>query len=58
MRIIALTDGEDNNSKISPIKLALKLIKNKIVLDSFVVGKKCLGLKALTYSTGGKAFFP
>ena len=38
VRILALTDGEDNTSKISALDAAKKIIKNNVILDSFVVG--------------------
>lgn len=57
-RIIALTDGEDNSSSIDSIECAKKIIENKIILDSFVVGVACEGLKSVTLASGGKCFFP
>lgn len=40
LRIIALTDGEDNRSVAKPKDVCLKIATNRIVLDSFVVGPK------------------
>jgi hypothetical protein len=58
MRIIALTDGEDNLSDISALEVAKKIIRNKVLLDSFVVGTKARGLKGITLASGGKCYFP
>lgn len=33
-----------------------KIIKNKIVMDSFAVGTNCTGLKNITLATGGKCY--
>lgn len=41
LRMIALTDGEDNISKEKPSTIARQIIRNKIIVDSFVVGKNC-----------------
>lgn len=57
-RIIALTDGEDNHSSISSVEIAQKIITNKIILDSFVVGESCTDLKSITLASGGKCFYP
>ncbi len=40
-RIIALTDGEDNESTTNPNLVANLLRKNRVTVDSFVVGSKC-----------------
>lgn len=58
LRIIALTDGEDNRSKHKPQDVANYIVKNRIILDSFVVYDKCNSLKQITMATGGKCFCP
>lgn len=40
-RIIALTDGEDNSSNVDAVDVTVRIIQNKIILDSFVVGENC-----------------
>jgi ubiquitin-conjugating enzyme E2 D/E len=57
-RIIALTDGEDNQSKTSPNDVAKLLRKNNIIVDSFVVGSNCKGLKNITHASGGRCYCP
>lgn len=39
LRMIALTDGEDNESKFKPNEVAALVLKHRIILDSFVVSK-------------------
>lgn len=39
LRMIALTDGEDNESKYKPNEVAALILKYRIILDSFVVSK-------------------
>lgn len=56
LRILALTDGEDTGSHTSIESAAAKLIKNNIVIDSFVAGSNCEGLKALTFAAGGRCY--
>lgn len=58
LRIIALTDGQDNISKAQPQALVKKIIQNGIVIDSFVVYKDCIGLKTLTHASGGRCYSP
>jgi Mg-chelatase subunit ChlD len=38
LRIIALTDGEENKNTSTPELAALKIISSDIILDSFIVG--------------------
>lgn len=33
-------------------------MKNGIILDSFVVGENCIGLKTITHCSGGKCYKP
>ena len=35
-----------------------KIIENKIIIDSFVVGENCIGLKTLTHASGGRCYCP
>lgn len=56
MRILALTDGEDNTSRYTYVDAARILIDNKIVIDSFAVGSGCDGLKNITVASGGKCY--
>lgn len=58
LRIIAMTDGEDNLSKATAEQVAEQLIKNKIVVDSFVVSKNCKALKNITQASGGRCYCP
>lgn len=57
-RIIALTDGQDNSSHITAQKAAMLILKNKIILDSFVVESFCSGLKNITLASGGRCYCP
>jgi len=56
LRMIALTDGEDNDSTNTPETIVKKIVKNKIVLDSFVVSSDCVGLKTITFASGGRCY--
>ena len=58
LRIIALTDGEDNESSHTPQDLVKEIIENKIIIDSFVVSESCVGLKTLTHASGGRCYCP
>ncbi|CAD8192572.1 unnamed protein product [Paramecium octaurelia] len=59
LRIIALTDGQDNDvNPLDPIKVAESILKNEIFLDSFVVSDDCTDLKKITKATGGQCFSP
>jgi len=58
LRIIALTDGEDNMSINTPETIVSKIVSNKILLDSFVVGENCIGLKTITFGSGGRCYCP
>jgi ubiquitin-conjugating enzyme E2 D/E len=57
-RIICLTDGEDVGSKNQAWKAARAVQDAGIVLDSFVVGPECEGLKTITFATGGYCYCP
>jgi Mg-chelatase subunit ChlD len=56
LRILALTDGEDNSSSNGYIEAARILINNRIIIDSFAVGSGCDGLKNITLASGGKCY--
>ncbi|CAD8206904.1 unnamed protein product [Paramecium pentaurelia] len=59
LRIIALTDGQDNDAyPLDPIKVAESILQNQIILDSFVVSNDCSDLKKITKATGGQCFSP
>ncbi|CAD8083491.1 unnamed protein product [Paramecium sonneborni] len=58
LRIIALTDGEDNESKENPQSLISRIFENQIIIDSFVVSNDCQGLKTLTHASSGRCYCP
>ena len=61
LRIIVITDGEDNKSTITSSELANKLIENQIVVDTIMVSDKTSSKNycfALSKLTGGFLFFP
>lgn len=59
LRIIALTDGEDNGSTSEPGDVCQALYDSNIVLDSIVVGTSCTSdLFRMSKHTGGYAFQP
>jgi hypothetical protein len=59
LRIIALTDGKDNDSVKGPAPLCQELYDANIVLDSLVVGsRKTQDLFKMSKHTGGYAFVP
>ena len=41
LRIIALTDGDDNASKNKPEEIVKRIVDNQITIDSFVVSEQC-----------------
>ena len=57
-RIVCLSDGEDNDSTVTPVQLITRLLESKVVVDSFIVGDKSEMLKCLTFATGGSCFSP
>lgn len=58
LRMIALTDGEDNRSTYKPVDVAKLILKNRITLDSFVVSHQSQGLKSITHVSGGRCYCP
>jgi hypothetical protein len=59
LRIIALTDGEDNDSETKPEELCQGLYEADIVLDSLVIGSVSTShLFRMSKHTGGYAFRP
>ncbi|RDW68118.1 hypothetical protein BP6252_09514 [Coleophoma cylindrospora] len=59
LRIIALTDGQDNNSKARPREVCQSLYDSNIVLDSIVIGTDVTDdLFIISKHTGGYAFRP
>lgn len=58
-RIVALTDGDDNDSSLTPSKVCSDLYDNDIVLDAIVIGTKMTSdLFKIAKHTGGYAFCP
>ena len=59
LRIIALSDGEDTSSKQQVHSLSMRLMEDKILLDSICLGtEKQEKLKTLAWLTGGYVFSP
>lgn len=59
LRIICLSDGEDTKSKQRVHDVALSLIHDRIIVDSFCLGEEQnISLKTLSYLTGGYKFEP
>lgn len=59
MRIICISDGEDNRSKYTAVNLSSRLSRAGIVVDSFCLGDaKIEDLQTLSYLTGGWIFQP
>jgi hypothetical protein len=58
-RIILLTDGEDNSSRVTPETSCRALYQHDIVLDAVVIGtKRTRELFKIAKHTGGYAFCP
>lgn len=59
LRILCLSDGEDNKSKLKAHEVSMQLMKDHIVLDSFCLGdEENMDLKTLAFLTGGYKFQP
>ena len=60
LRIIVISDGEDNKSNNRAYELPLGLFRNGVVVDSFCLGTYAdhTDLKTISYLTGGYAFQP
>jgi uncharacterized protein YegL len=60
LRIICISDGEDNKSKTRAYSLPSSLFRNGIVVDSFCLGEgnENTDLKSISYLTGGYVFQP
>ncbi|KAL2078640.1 hypothetical protein ACEWY4_026325 [Coilia grayii] len=59
LRVLCLSDGEDNVSKISPADVANRLMNSNIVVDSINVGTSDNKImKAISHATGGCCFKP
>ena len=58
LRIIALTDGEDTQSISKPETLVRDIILNDIIVDAFVVGTNCIGLKTIAHASQGRCYCP
>jgi uncharacterized protein YegL len=59
LRIICISDGEDNKSKTTAVNIASQLLRGNIVVDSFCLGNtQNTELKTLSYLSGGYTFEP
>ncbi|KAI4915441.1 uncharacterized protein J4E92_009395 [Alternaria infectoria] len=60
LRIVVISDGEDNKSNNRAHELPLGLFRNGIVVDSFCLGTYAdhTDIKTISYLTGGYAFQP
>ncbi len=59
MRIICISDGEDNKSKNTAVDLASRLLRSGITVDSFCLGDATnRDLQTLSYLTNGFVFKP
>jgi hypothetical protein len=59
LRIVALSDGEDTSSKQQVHDLSMRLMEDKVLLDSICLGTaKQEELKTLAWLTGGYIFCP
>ncbi|KAJ4353723.1 uncharacterized protein N0V89_005453 [Didymosphaeria variabile] len=59
LRIICLSDGEDNKSKQVVHEVAAALVHDRITVDSFCLGTADMSeLQAVSYLTGGYKFHP
>jgi hypothetical protein len=59
LRIICISDGEDNKSKQNVVDIAKGLCREGIVVDSFCLGDACNDdLQTVSYLTGGYTFEP
>eukprot|EP01083_Nonionella_stella_P316311 1146335_1 len=58
LRIIALTDGEDNQSSISDVNLTQILLRHGITADAIMIGNHNHSLHAICSATGGYVFYP
>ena len=56
LRIICLTDGEDNASTNAPFPTSKYLVDQHITVDSIMLSVNCQDLKSLCFSTGGFSF--
>ncbi|KAL1608137.1 hypothetical protein SLS60_003076 [Paraconiothyrium brasiliense] len=59
LRIICISDGEDNKSKQMVHEVAAALVHDRITVDSFCLGSaEMRELQAVSYLTGGYKFHP
>mgnify|MGYP000149540891 FL=1 len=58
LRILCLSDGEDNSSEYSPFETAKKLIDEGVIMDCVVVGELSSSLKGIAFASGGYVFLP
>ena len=57
-RIVCLTDGDDNASKISPEQARNILLKNNITMDTVTLCKELTYSHYIAKATGGYSFQP
>ena len=57
-RIICLTDGHDNASKVQPLEVINRCLREEVVVDSFIIGDGNENMKAISHATGGCSFLP
>lgn len=59
-RILVLSDGEDTSSRLSDLNITQSLVKDSILVDAVLIGKKSKNapLHALSLATGGVSFHP
>ncbi|KAH9872905.1 hypothetical protein J1614_005300 [Plenodomus biglobosus] len=59
LRIICISDGQDNKSQYNAVLLTSRLMRSSIVVDSFILDNEDHSdLKTLTYLIGGLIFAP
>ncbi|KAL4474397.1 hypothetical protein ABPG72_010692 [Tetrahymena utriculariae] len=58
LRLISISNGEDNQSKYKPNEVAKYIIMNRITLASLVISKESFGLKTITHANGSRCYCP
>lgn len=60
LRIVVISDGEDQGSKSNPVDVCAKLLQLQVIVDAIIISKveTCKALCALCHITGGLAFRP
>ena len=57
-RILCLSDGEDNSSKLTPEQVTNMLIKNKIIMDTVLLSDEVTYSHYIAKASGGYSFGP